>query len=65
MSNPSDQHQPRRGSDVEAWIKRERDLNAPGCGEHTALDDLLDDYRLRADEGRTLTDMEDHHGKPQ
>lgn len=52
---PSLTHEPRRGSDVEAWIKRRRD-SLPG-GEDPrktsvgwlVLDDLLDDYLAHAD----------------
>jgi hypothetical protein len=50
-------HIPRRGSDVEAWLKAQRDnwskLQDP---EWIALDRLLDDYRLRADTGTKLTE---------
>lgn len=47
-------HRPRRGSDVEAWLKRHRDGWAPheGAGWQEAyrvLDELLDEYRQRAD----------------
>lgn len=53
-------HQPRRGSDVEAWLKRKRDeisdLDAPAA--RFVLDDLLDDYRLRADTGVPLDSIE-------
>lgn len=52
---------PRRGDEVEAWIKRTRDsycspgLEYEGCGQAWyALDDLLDDYRLHADTGTSL-----------
>lgn len=50
---------PRRGDEVEAWIKRTRDLyNRQGrYGDviaWNALDDLLDDYRLHADTGQPL-----------
>jgi hypothetical protein len=50
---------PRRGDEVERWIKRERDTyNQYSAGEDGAawfaLDDLLDDYRLHADTGTPL-----------
>jgi hypothetical protein len=45
-----EQHRPRRGSDVEAWLKRRRDEWVPrGSEVHRALDGLLDEYRRRAD----------------
>lgn len=45
---------PRRGDEIEAWIKRARDRFAGDSdrwyeGAWCALDDLLDDYRLHAD----------------
>jgi hypothetical protein len=47
---------PYRGSDIEQWIKHNRDeLNGIPDG-WWALDGLLNDYRLRADEGRSLLD---------
>lgn len=57
---PSLTHEPRRGSDVEVWIKRRRD-SLPG-GEDPrktsvgwlVFDDLLDDYRAHADTGTPL-----------
>jgi hypothetical protein len=57
------QHQPRRGSDVEAWLKRERDKH-DRYGDGTpdwmwcALDNLLDNYRLHADTGVPLDSTE-------
>lgn len=50
-------HRAHRGSDVEAFIKRERDAHeviAPAGAR--ALDRLLDDYRLHADCGVPLTE---------
>lgn len=50
-------HQPMRGSDVEAWIKRYRDRFAGGpSADHLyhLVDNLLDDYRLHADTGTPL-----------
>lgn len=54
-------HQPRRGSDVEAFLKRERDRYKlyKSCGypsAYSALDDLLDTYRLYADTGTSLAE---------
>lgn len=51
-------HLPRRGSDVEAWIRREREA-CDTWGDRQGwllLDGLLDQYRLRADLGLTLTE---------
>jgi hypothetical protein len=54
-------HFPHRGSDVEAWLIRQRDEWAspnlkiedhPSCWY--ALDGVLDDYRLHADTGTPL-----------
>jgi len=51
-------HTPKRGSDVERYIKSERDSYdeslEPMCWE--ALDNLLDDYQIRADLGLELND---------
>lgn len=54
-----EQHLPRRGSDVEAWLKRRRDEWAPNEAgvwpdAHHALDGLLDEYRRCADYGLPL-----------
>lgn len=56
---PPPRHQARRGDDVEAWLKRDRDaLLADGSdwGQEAAavVDDLLEDYRLHADTGMPL-----------
>lgn len=53
------EHTPRRGSDVEAWLKTFRDrFDETGIAEGdlrwNVLDDLLDEYRLRADVGAAL-----------
>lgn len=53
-------HRPHRGSDVEAWLKTKRDeyIGSPEEGytlSWAALDTLLDEYRLRADTGATLS----------
>ena len=55
-------HMPHRGSDVEKWIKARRDAEMRQYGSHVspptpawhAYDDLLDEYRLRADTGLML-----------
>ena len=60
-------HVARRGSDVEAWIKRARDeFLRPDGGRplrptmagaaYDDLDDLLDDYRMHADTGTPLSE---------
>lgn len=46
-------YSPRRGSDVEVWITSWRDRYPPGPA-WKVLDDLLHDYRLRADTGLNL-----------
>ena len=58
---PPGPHRPMRGSDVEAWLKRRRDVyDGQAGGEETSLwmelDSLIDDYRRRADFGLTLND---------
>lgn len=55
----SEYTRPRRGDEVEAWIKRARDSYWRGEGyadvdAWNALDNLLDDYRLHADTGTSL-----------
>lgn len=49
-------HIPMRGTDVELWLKRCRDEypRQHSNDAWTALDDLLDDYRLRADTGSAM-----------
>lgn len=56
-------HHPRRGDQVEAWIKQRRDdlrartplgAHMPGYIE---LNDLLDEYRLASDTGQSLENM--------
>lgn len=51
-------HLPFRGSDVEAWLKdhRERCLLYGDRQGYLLLDSMVDDYRLRADMGRSLCD---------
>ena len=65
MTDPT-AHNPRRGSDIEAWIKAARDswaddgVTRSGRVRPTrtvqwyVLDELLDDYRERADIGAAL-----------
>jgi hypothetical protein len=51
------EHDPRRGSDVEAWVKQQRDLHPKDSDwSHGwyVLDDLLNDYRDHADCGVPL-----------
>lgn len=53
------QHVPKRGDDIEAWIKQWRDRYDPnGSDRHIdawiAADDMLDDYRLHADTGMPI-----------
>lgn len=59
-------HQPRRGSDVEDFIQRHRDEHAHKPGMHPsrrrdaayfALDNMLDEYRLKADTGAWLWEV--------
>jgi hypothetical protein len=55
---------PFRGSDVEVWLKGHREL-AGRYGDRQGwllLDSILDDYRLRADMGRSLRDDLDSEG---
>jgi hypothetical protein len=49
-------HMPHRGSDVETWIINLRDSYADRSRSYWALDELLDDYQLRADQGLMLAD---------
>lgn len=60
MRNMQD-HYPERGDQVEAWIKDRRDKQGPFRYEDNeawgALDNLLDEYRLAADTGRSLENM--------
>lgn len=56
----SARHQPRRGDDVEAWLGNWRTVLASGDGDvrcaecAETVDDMLEDYRLRADTGTPL-----------
>jgi hypothetical protein len=47
-------HESRRGSDVEAWIKRHRELYGRTDDKWHAIDYMLDDYRDHADTGTPL-----------
>lgn len=55
---PPAAHEPRRGSDVEAWIKSHRETYRaaadPTAGAWHALDRLLDDYLAHAAAGIPL-----------
>jgi hypothetical protein len=53
MRNMPDHH-PRRGDQVEAWIKARRDEWDYDTHSWRALNDLLDDYRDAADFGLSL-----------
>lgn len=56
MTTPNPTHEPYRGSDVEAWIKRHRDQYSHGDEHWTTLDDLLDAYRNHVYTGTPLTE---------
>lgn len=60
MRNMPD-HYPRRGDQVEAWIKDRRDEHKSrsdwGDTVAEALDNLLDEYRLAADTGQSLENI--------
>lgn len=51
---------PKRGDEVEAWLKRQRDSydqsNGYGYSAYRALDFALDEYRLHADTGTPLSE---------
>jgi hypothetical protein len=49
-------HWPKRGDQVEAWIKKIRDMYSPQFQPeaHEALNYLLDQYRLHSDLGKSL-----------
>jgi hypothetical protein len=53
-------HQPRRGDEVEAWLKAERDEYAHGGLTWSAISNLIDAYRMHADAsvplGRDVSD---------
>lgn len=64
MAAGAEPHEPHRGSDVEAWIKRTRDEYGSSTDDAwRVLDDLLNDYRLHADTGTALVnEVEGPHG---
>lgn len=59
-------HRPQRGDAVEAWLKVRRDgfdkTSTYGGAIHMILDGILDDYRLAADMGMTLEEIERYEG---
>lgn len=54
MSRLTYTNKPHRGDLLEAWIKARRDEQRPTGEGWSALDDLLDEYRLAADTGESL-----------
>lgn len=54
VNPPVSRHQPVRGDDVEAWLKRHRNLYVPDSPAWSALDAALDHYREKADYGLRL-----------
>ena len=48
--------EPRRDDDVAVWLKRKRDEYAANSGSWFVVDNLLEDYRLHADTGGSLTE---------
>lgn len=50
----TEQHQPRRGDQIEQWLKAHRDRREERDGVWWYLDEMLDDYRLHADTGTPL-----------
>lgn len=56
MRNMQD-HYPQRGDQVEAWVKDCRDIFEEGSTSWAALDMLLDEYRLAADNMMSLENM--------
>lgn len=62
-------HQPQRGDDVEAWLRRRRNLYAGRATiadgyRFEALDALLDRYRECSDYGLSLEREDDERGDP-
>ncbi|MFI7042633.1 hypothetical protein ACIBI0_38650 [Microbispora rosea] len=51
---PPAQHLPRRGDAVERWLEATRDLTGAGPGWVRVLNQVLEDYRHRADAGVAL-----------
>jgi hypothetical protein len=60
MADSADQFRPERGDDVEAWIRRWRDML--DGDRWIAVDSMLDDYRLHADTGTPLSGEVSGHG---
>ena len=54
MDERQERHQPRRGDEVERWLRDWRDGYPGGSPAWLAADWLLDDYRLHADAGTPL-----------
>ena len=53
------EHRPRRGDEVDVWLRARRVGYQPGSTEWTVIDDVIDDYRRRADYGLSLLDESD------
>lgn len=53
-------HQPKRGDDVARWLKRLRDSHNRYSEDWPAIDDILEEYRARADYGFTLDEDMSH-----
>ncbi len=49
-------HQPHRHDEVACWLKTKRDEFHSHVLGWSILDGLLDEYRLRADYGKSLSD---------
>lgn len=47
-------HRPRRLDALDVWIKAQRDCYDVGTDAWHALDDLRSDYRLLADQGKSI-----------
>jgi hypothetical protein len=57
-------HHPMRDDDVAKWLKAKRDSWGENSFSYTAIDELLDEYRARADYGFTLDhDMSELEGR--
>lgn len=54
---------PRRDDDVATWLKGQRDRYPQHTRQWTALDEALEDYRLRADTGTPLDERAYDHGE--
>lgn len=60
----ADEHQPERGDDIDAWLRRRRDLWPEGGEGWRAINGLLDRYRECSDYGLTLRAEDDERGDP-